>query len=110
MAAALTKDFDLPPSFKKCLMIIIPLASMSGGISMPISSATNATIIQKLEITTGEQISFLQWTAAGLPIALLAFLTLLGLVLLVLKPENLSDATLEALHGRFENDHGVLLL
>lgn len=104
VAAALTKDFDLPPSFKKCLMIIIPLASMSGGISMPISSATNATIIQKLEITTGEQISFLQWTAAGLPIALLAFLTLLGLVLLVLKPENLSDATLEALHGRFEND------
>ena len=79
VAAALTKDFDLPPSFKKCLMIIIPLASMSGGISMPISSATNATIIQKLEITTGEQIGFLQWTAAGLPIALLAFLTLLGL-------------------------------
>lgn len=101
IAAALAKDFDLPKSFTKCLMIIIPLSSMTGGISMPISSATNATIMQKLEMTTGEHISFLQWTAAGLPVGILAFVSVLALSVLILKPADLSPSTIEALKERY---------
>lgn len=102
LAIVLLKDIQFPPSFSKALMIIIPLSSMCGGISMPISSATNATIMQKLAmITGGDTVSFLSWTVVGLPVALFGLLITWGSIVLVFKPEHLNDETMAQLQSHF---------
>lgn len=107
VAISLIRDGGFPKSFSRCLMMMIPLASMTGGIIMPISSATNATIIQKLEILTGSTTSFLQWTIVGLPVALFGLLLSWTLLVLVHRPENLDESSMDKLHARFSSGQGL---
>lgn len=107
IAYALVREGDFPKSFSRCLMMMIPLASMTGGIIMPISSATNATIMQKLEILTGGTTSFLQWTIVGLPIALIGLVLAWGFLILVHHPEPLNEACVRKLRARFAVEKGL---
>ena len=105
LAIVLLKDIEFPRSFSKSLMIIIPLASMCGVITMPISSATNATIMQKLAIVTGgDTVSFLAWTVVGLPVALFGLLVTLVSIFCVFKPEPLSDEVMAQLQAHFSRN------
>ena len=105
LAIVLLKDIEFPRSFSKSLMIIIPLASMCGGITMPISSATNATIMQKLAIVTGgDTVSFLAGTVVGLPVALFGLLVTLVSIFCVFKPEPLSDEVMAQLQAHFSRN------
>lgn len=102
LAIVLLKDIEFPKTFSKSLMIIIPLSSMCGGISMPISSATNATIMQKLAIITGgDTVSFLSWTAVGLPVAIFGLLLVWACIVLIFKPEPLNDDVMNQLQAHF---------
>lgn len=53
-------------------MIGIPVSSMIGGIITPVGSSVNILAISLLENQTGVRISFVQWMAMGLPVALIA--------------------------------------
>lgn len=99
----LAKELDLPKKLVMCLMIATPLGSMSGGVIMPISSATNATIMQLLSDATGTTVTFLQWTAVGLPCALIGLLLGWTLLILIVRPEPISDEQMAGLHERFHS-------
>jgi sodium-dependent dicarboxylate transporter 2/3/5 len=53
----------------KALLIAIPVASMIGGIMTPAGSSINLLAIQLLEDATGQTITFVQWMAIGIPLA-----------------------------------------
>lgn len=52
-------------------MIAIPVAAMIGGIMTPVGSSPNLVAISTLAATTGYEISFVEWAAYGVPIALI---------------------------------------
>ena len=97
----LNNELDLPKKFVKCLMIIVPMGSMTGGVIMPISSAANATIMALLYQTNGTVMTFFQWMIAGVPAGVIGLiLCWLGL-LVVFKPEPLSDEVMDQIHAKF---------
>lgn len=53
----------------KTFMIAIPVASMIGGMMTPAGSSINLLAISQLEKATGMTITFVQWMAAGIPLA-----------------------------------------
>lgn len=52
-------------------MIAIPVAAMIGGIMTPVGSSPNLVAITTLKNTVGYNISFVEWAAYGVPIALI---------------------------------------
>ena len=60
----------------KGLMIAIPFAALTGGISTPASNAINIIAIEMLRTYTGKEICFLEWACVGVPVALLSTLFL----------------------------------
>lgn len=56
----------------KSFMIGIPVSSMIGGILTPAGQAINAMLMGSLEETVGVKITFVTWTAACAPIAIVA--------------------------------------
>lgn len=56
----------------KAFMIGIPVASMIGGILTPAGQAINAMLMGSLEEMVGIRITFVTWTAACAPIAIVA--------------------------------------
>ena len=56
----------------RCFMIAVPVASMIGGIMTPAGSSVNLMAISQLEkVTDGAStITFVQWMAAGIPLAI----------------------------------------
>ena len=86
----------------KCLMIGVPIACGAGGFITPAGTPSNVIGMNLLKSTLGVEISFLQWTAVGLPIALLSVLVT-GLTLtLIFRPEPLSQAVLDYAGGLHE--------
>lgn len=55
----------------KTYMIAIPVAAMIGGIMTPVGSSPNLVAIATLKSMTGHEISFVEWAAYGVPIALI---------------------------------------
>ena len=54
----------------RAFLIAIPVASMIGGMMTPAGSSINLLAMSQLELHTGLRISFVQWMAAGIPLAL----------------------------------------
>lgn len=106
VAISLVRSAPFPKSFSRCLMMMIPLGSMTGGIIMPISSATNATIMQKLVILNGETTSFLQWTISGLPIGIAGLLLSWLLIVAIHRPEHLDEECIAKVKQRFDSQEG----
>ena len=56
----------------RTLMIAIPVASMIGGMMTPAGSSHNLLAISLLEQYAGQNITFIQWMAAGIPLTIIA--------------------------------------
>jgi sodium-dependent dicarboxylate transporter 2/3/5 len=83
-------------------MIAIPVASMIGGMMTPAGSSVNLIAIAQLEKITGDTISFVQWMAAGIPLAIV-MIPLAWLVMIkVYKPAEITGDDIT----RFINELG----
>jgi solute carrier family 13 (sodium-dependent dicarboxylate transporter), member 2/3/5 len=73
--------------FGAALMLVITYSITVGGLLLPIGSPPNLIGRDLLEQETGEPITFLEWFAMALPIALVMFVAVLVVVLLFNRPE-----------------------
>jgi sodium-dependent dicarboxylate transporter 2/3/5 len=73
--------------FGAALMLVITYSITVGGLLLPIGSPPNLIGRDLLEEETGEPITFLEWFAMALPIALVMFVAVLVIVLLFNRPE-----------------------
>lgn len=96
------KDNGMEPgksNFAKAAMIGVPVAVSIGGIGTPAGSLPNYQVMSLVEQVSGETITFGQWSAIGIPLAVV--LTPLAYLVLVtiFKPEvdTLSASTVEEL-------------
>ena len=72
IALGLFAENDIRPGesrFGRAVMIGIPIASLIGGVATPAGSSINIIGIDFIERFGGVEVSFLQWTAIGLPMA-----------------------------------------
>ncbi len=69
------------------LMLMLAYGASVGGLLTPVGTPPNLIGRGLIEEATGEQITFAQWMLTALPICLLMFLALAGILLLVNKPE-----------------------
>ena len=67
-------------------MIAIPVASMIGGMMTPAGSSINLIAMSQLESHTGMSVSFVQWMAAGIPMAVVLLPLAWFLAMKVYKP------------------------
>jgi sodium-dependent dicarboxylate transporter 2/3/5 len=88
----LFEEGDEKRSIGKAFMIAIPVATMIGGMSTPASSSLNLLAIGLLEQYTGDTITFVQWMAAGIPMAVVFIPFAWFLIIKVYKPANIDAA------------------
>lgn len=80
-------------NLSKCLMIGIPFACSAGGFATPAGTPANIIAINLLE-NEGIFVRFLDWTLVGVPLTLISVLVCWFSIVLVYKPEALSEQTL----------------
>src|SRR5215212_3197772 len=68
-------------------LVMMAYGASVGGLITPIGSPPNLIGIGFIEDQTGEAISFFEWTATALPIAILMFLALCVILILLNRPE-----------------------
>ncbi len=86
--------------FAKCLMIGVVYASTIGGLSTPIGSSLNIMILGLLQNATGMVIPFASWMAVCVPTSLLLLVIAWASLVVIFKPEPLSDKALAAIERR----------
>lgn len=74
----------------KAFMIALPIASMIGGMMTPAGSPLNMLGIDFLE-EAGIRISFVQWMAVGIPIAIISLLAAWKITMAVFKPAEIDS-------------------
>jgi sodium-dependent dicarboxylate transporter 2/3/5 len=74
-------------NFGKSVMVGIPIAAALGGFATPAGSGLNVLCIDLLKNVTGVEISFLEWTAIGAPMAIVMVFMAWWLLMLIFKPE-----------------------
>lgn len=84
----------------KCLLIGVAYGSVVGGQAMPSGSSLNIMAMGMLKANTGVSISFLDWTLMCLPISLILIVVCWVSLVVVFKPERLSN---EAMHSIQKN-------
>lgn len=83
--------------FGRALMIAIPYAACIGGEALPSGSSMNVMAMGMLQSSMGISISFFDWAAICTPIALVLLVVAWGSVILVHRPDPLSEETLRRL-------------
>lgn len=99
-ALTILKAADAKPgssNLGKCLMIAIPVASVTGGIATPAGSSFNVVALGIMQQITGTTISFFDWMIVGLPIAVVMTPVLWFFITTVLKPEPITDSCLQGI-------------
>ena len=99
-ALTILKAADAKPgssNLGKCLMIAIPVASVTGGIATPAGSSFNVVALGIMQQITGTTISFFDWMIVGLPIAIVMTPVLWFFITTVLKPEPITDSCLQGI-------------
>lgn len=91
----------------KCLMIGIPVASMTGGVSTPAGSSFNVVAMNILQQTTGQTISFFDWMIVGVPITVIMVPVLWFFITSIIKPEPITDACLQGIRDTAASAHAV---
>lgn len=81
--------------FGRALMISIPYAACIGGEALPSGSSMNVMAMGMLETSMGIHISFLDWAMICTPIAIVLLIAAFVSVVLVHKPDPLSQKTLD---------------
>ncbi|HJD97612.1 SLC13 family permease [Mailhella massiliensis] len=89
-------------SFGKAVMLGLPLACLIGGVGTPAGSGTNILTMNMLSSTAGVQISFFQWSAIGLPMALLLIPVAWWAVMKIYPPELTELAGMDELCADYE--------
>ena len=84
----------------KCLMIGIPVAAVIGGMATPVGGNFNIMAASTMESATGMTISFFEWMAIGLPIAIVMVPVAWFFLTLAFKPEPIEDKHLDALRSQ----------
>lgn len=74
-------------NYGKAVMIAIPISAALGGIATPAGSGLNILTINLLNNIAGENITFLQWTIVGFPLAIVLTILAWLVICLVFKPE-----------------------
>lgn len=103
----------------KCLMIGIPVAAVIGGMSTPVGGNFNILALSTMEQATGSTITFFEWMAIGLPIAIVMVPVAWFFLTLAFKPEPIDDSCLSDIRTQaaeakelsaFDKKAGVVLL
>ncbi len=84
----------------KTLMIAIPFGAMIGGLSTPAGSSINILALFLLEQNAGITISFLEWMAFGVPIAVLTIPISSYVLLKLFKPDAISAESINIILER----------
>lgn len=71
----------------KAMMLGIPAGAAIGGIGTPAGSGMNAITMSLLKNICGVEISFVQWSAVGIPVAIISTILAWLLISTVYKPE-----------------------
>lgn len=74
-------------NFAKCLMIGIPFASLIGGVATPAGSSLNVLTLSLLKSTSNIDITFGQWAAVGIPVAIITIPLAWKIMTMVFPPE-----------------------
>ncbi|MCG0239984.1 MAG: DASS family sodium-coupled anion symporter [Firmicutes bacterium] len=82
-------------NFGKAMMVGIPMAAAIGGIGTPAGSGLNVLSMSLLKSTAQVEINFLQWTAIGLPVAVVLTLVAWWILVKFYPPEMETIAGLE---------------
>ena len=89
-------------NFAKALMIGIGLASLIGGIATPAGSSLNVLTLSLLKSTTDIDISFIQWSAIGIPAVLIITPLAAKFTTLIFKPEMTELVGLEEVNKEYK--------
>eukprot|EP00184_Porphyridium_aerugineum_P008775 CAMPEP_0184692662 /NCGR_PEP_ID=MMETSP0313-20130426/1045_1 /TAXON_ID=2792 /ORGANISM="Porphyridium aerugineum, Strain SAG 1380-2" /LENGTH=946 /DNA_ID=CAMNT_0027150505 /DNA_START=206 /DNA_END=3046 /DNA_ORIENTATION=- len=92
----------------KCVLMGVALASNIGGMGSPIASPQNAVALAQLKNL--HQISFLEWIAAALPVALFLVLVSHAILVLVYKPQKYPLPIIPKHSFDFGLTHVIILL
>lgn len=84
----------------KAFMIGIPVASMIGGILTPAGQAINAMLMGSLEEMVGIRITFVTWTAACAPIAIVATVLSFFIIAKINPPAPITKEQVSAYGGK----------
>ena len=87
--------FDNPEDKRRTgrtFMIAVPVATMIGAFVTPIGSTINLLALSNLEAFTGTTITFVQWLAAGMPLAVVTLPVAWFIILKVHKPAEINEA------------------
>lgn len=83
----------------KCLMIAIPVASVTGGIATPAGSSFNVVAMGVMQQITGNTIGFFDWVIVGLPIAIVMTPILWLSITAIIKPEPITESCLKGIRN-----------
>ncbi|MDR3136809.1 MAG: anion permease [Coriobacteriales bacterium] len=83
----------------KCLMIGIPVASVTGGIATPAGSSFNVVAMNLMQQITGQTISFFDWMIIGLPVAIILTPISWFFITRILKPEPIKESSFEEIRA-----------
>lgn len=92
----LYKDENEQRHTAKAFMIAIPVASMIGGMMTPAGSSINLLAISQLEKATGMTITFVEWMAAGIPMAAVMIFLAWFLMCRIYKPTPVSRSQIDS--------------
>lgn len=90
IAYTLLKENNCLPGsskFGRSIMMGIPIAACLGGFATPVGSGINVLCINLIKNVAGKDITFLQWTAIGLPLAIIMTLVAWFVLTLFVKSE-----------------------
>lgn len=90
--------------FAKCIAIGIPWAAAIGGAMTPSGCIINVLAMTLIEQNFGVHISFVQWMAFGVPLAVITIPCAWFALVKIFKPEQLTD---EAVHSGIERAHSL---
>ncbi|OUO89769.1 carboxylate transporter [Gordonibacter sp. An230] len=109
-ALAILKAADAKPgssNLGKCLMIAIPVASVTGGVATPAGSSFNVVAMGVMQQITGSTISFFDWMIVGFPVAIIMTPILWLSITTIIKPEPITEACLKSIRDEAEQATSV---
>ncbi len=85
------------------IMISVYVGAMTGGMAMPCSNPVNVAIMEMASEVAGKEVTFLQWSLFGVPLAI--FLTAVACLTVprFFKPEDLTEIQVKAIEDKFSN-------
>ena len=92
----------LKSNLGRCLMIGIPIAAVTGGMTTPAGSSFNIMAMNILQEATGTSISFLDWVIVALPIVIIMTPVTWFFITQFLKPEPIDDSCLQGIRDEAE--------